>query len=119
MNDEEKIVLQLIEDFKNPIKLDSPDWISEAIIALSTVNYKVGVAMAQAELNEQSEVVKLLAMRPSEDAKKMTVSEAEKRAVVETNNQYGVYKNMSAGIVEIMNAMKKRLEVLGWELKQG
>lgn len=99
--------------------LDDPDYLSEATMQLAALNYYMAVDMAEAEFNENEEIVNSLSMALGDGEKKISVAEAEKRAVVSTKNAYGMLKNQSAAVIEIINTIKKRLELLGWEHQSG
>lgn len=105
-----------IENILNQIKdnLDNPDWLSRSLSVLSSALFYHNTEMAHAEVDEKKLAVKY--MNTKKDGRKlMTVSESEKRAVVETNNRYGVLKAQGEAIKESINAIKKRIEVLSWE----
>lgn len=105
---------QLIEDIK--LHIDDPEFISTAIVRLSAINYEVGALMAEAKFNESKSAIQFMNSSLMGD-KKMAVSEAEKRAIVETANTYELAKNNHDDITELVNSLKKRLDVLGWERK--
>lgn len=92
--------------------LENPQWLSEMCVILSTNLYYHNSKMAVAEKQEKEIIVRWLD-KPT--VKKISVAEAEKRAVVETDNLYGKYKVQGEAIQEIINSMKMRLRVLGWE----
>lgn len=103
---------QLIEEIK--LHLDDPEFLSNTIVRLSAINYEVGKLMAEAKFNEANSAIGFMNSSLMGD-KKMAVSEAEKRAVVETSNSYELAKNNHDDIAELVNSLKKRLEILGWE----
>jgi len=109
-------------DFQNFIKkypkhLDDPDWLSKAAVQLATFLYYHNVGLAKADLAETSAMVTLLDKR-TEDGKKISVAEAETRAKVETENKYKEMCVTKDAMVEVINSIKKRVEVLGWERKE-
>lgn len=93
---------------------DHPNELSQLIIELSAVNYQIGVLMADARLKEIRAAVGYLDT-PSE--KKMSVSEAEKRSIDDSENEYEGWKNQREDILELVQSIKKRLEVLNQEYK--
>lgn len=109
-------VAQVIADSKE--QLDNPEWLSKAIIRLSSINYSVAKEAALARLAEEAAILNHL-NSPQLEGKKMTKTEAETRAIVETNNAHEGYDNMYNAINELVNSFKKRIEVLAWEFKRG
>lgn len=118
MNKFDTEIQKIKADLAIPANLDGPNWLTEELIKLSFLNYEVGVAMSQAELRENESAINLLKAPLESTDKKLSVAEAEKRAVVETKNEYGLLKNQSTAIVEIINTIKKRIEILSWEFAQ-
>lgn len=96
--------------------LDEPDWLSGALIDLSAILVHTSVEIAQAQFREESEALECI---DRSEGKKMSVSEAEKRAKVLTGNQYKELTLEREAIVETINSIKKRIEVLSYEFKQG
>jgi hypothetical protein len=103
------------QDFLNNYQqnLESPDWLSNAIVHLSAALYRHNSLMAEAELVETRVMVNYLEVL--RDGKKMSVSEAEIRARAETNNEYNQMKAQGEAIIETINSIKKRLDVLQGE----
>lgn len=93
--------------------LDDPDWLSKAVIQLSAVLYNHNLEMAQAELDLNKKLVMYL--DAPTDGKKMSFVESEARSITDTNNGYKAYKVTAEAIVETINSIKKRIEVLSWE----
>lgn len=117
MNDlNERSDIQLILEAVNQ-NLDNPEWLSQAIVTLSSALFYHNTEMAKAETKEKAELVNLLETKAAGN-KRMSVAEAEARSVVNTDNQYGKLKAQAEGIVETINAIKKRIEVLTWERRQ-
>lgn len=111
MNDFERF----LEKLKNePALMDDPEWLSGAAVQLATILYNVGTEMANARFEEDAASVAHMES-PSESGKKMSVAESEKRATVDTRNAYERLKLAREAIIETINSIKKRLEVLSWE----
>lgn len=100
----------------SPTLLDDPDWLSKAVIQLGTLLYNQGISMAKAKFDEDNVATKYMDT-VSEAGKKMSVAESEKRATVDTDNSYEQHKLTREAIIETINSIKKRLEVLSWEHK--
>lgn len=107
---------QLLKDIK--LHQDDPEFLSRTCVELAGFLYTHNTEMANAELGEKKAVVKLLDEIVSTDEgkiKKMSVAESENRAVVLTENKYGILKAQMEAIIEIINSIKTRLRVLAWE----
>lgn len=109
---------ELLGQLNDPKHLEDPEWLSDAAVQLSTLLYWHNTKTAQAELAENQAVVDLLDSSSLGD-KKMSVAEADKRAVVATNNEYHQYKLQGDAVVEAINSVKKKLDQLLWERKNG
>ena len=97
--------------------LDDPEWLSKVCIKLSVLLFTHNTEMAQAELDEKTSAVTTIEGEVKLGGK-MSVAEAEKRAVMDTNNQYGKLKVQGEAIIQIINSCKTRLKVLGVEQTQ-
>lgn len=95
--------------------LDNAEWLSRAIVHLSAFLYDLNRKISQAELDEARIVVSYLDQ--IKEGKKMAVSEAEKRALVDTNNARHFVENSNEAVQEVINAIKKRLDVLAFDFK--
>lgn len=104
---------QFLQEY--PQNLDSGEWLSRSIIHLSTILYDINKKISQAELDESRIIVGYLDQ--IRDGKKMAVSEAEKRALVDTNNAKHLMENSAEAVQEVINSVKKRLDVLAWDWK--
>lgn len=86
-------------------------WLSNKCMELASHGYTLATAMAIAELNEQRERTRLL-----DEAKKLgeklSVAEAEVRAVVNCQNKHGLYKAQYDASVHVINAIKSKVKVL-------
>ena len=111
----DNMIEQLLKDIK--IHQDDPEFLSRTCIELAGLLYTHNTQMAEAELEEKKEVVELINKLDGIETKKMSVAEAEKRAVVLTENKYGILKAQNEAIIEIINSIKVRLKVLTWERK--
>lgn len=106
---------QLINQVGN--HLDDPEWLSQVCIKLSVLLFTHNTAMAQAELDETTSAVETIEGEVKLGGK-MSVAEAEKRAVMATKNNYGTLKVQGEAIIQIINSCKTRLKVLGVEQTQ-
>ena len=104
-----EIILNNIAKYRS-----NSDWLSEACMELTTHLYYHNTLMSEARLAEKKEVIKLLDICRV-NTTKISVTEAEKRAVVATNNEYGKLKSQAEAIVQAINAIKARVKVLSWE----
>lgn len=95
-----------------PKHYDDPDWLSKCAVKLSTLLYNLGDEMASAKARESSSIIKHRESIDVENGKKMSVSEAEKRATVDTDDEYERYKLQYEAIVETIQSIKKRLDYL-------
>ena len=93
---------------------DDANWLSGSCLALTSHLYYHNTLMSEARLAEKTVVISCLENMKVGD-KRMSVAEAEKRAVVETGNAYGILKTQGDAIVEAINAIKVRVKVLSWE----
>ena len=97
--------------------LDDPDWLSKCAIKLSTLMWNLGAEMAEIRLLEDRAAISYMDEILTEGSKKTSVAESEKRAVSDTNNQYEKTKLQREAVIETINSIKKRLDVLSWEHK--
>ncbi len=102
---------EFIRDYPN--HLDSPEWLSKSIVHLSSLLYTHNTKMALAELDESNAMVRYLSQE--NNGKRMAVSEAEVRAKSDTQNRYHEMTAQQEAIIEVIQSIKKRLEVLTWE----
>ena len=108
------------EELKDFIKshLDDPESLSKALIDLGALLYKHNQETAQAGLEEETAVVSLMDSH-GVDEKKMSVLESDARAKVMTENVYKRKTLEGEALVEYINTIKVRINVLGWERKNG
>lgn len=95
--------------------LNNGNWLSQACLELSAHLYYHNTLMSEARLAEKKIVVELLDIIFEDGSKPMSVTEAEKRAIVGTKNKYGKLKVQGEAIVQAINAIKARVKVLSWE----
>ena len=97
--------------------LDDPETLSRLCVKLSTYLYFHNTQVSKAELAETKTAVSLIDAA-KENEGKLSVAEAEKRAVVQTGNQYGELKLHTDAITEVINSIKTRLKVLSLEYER-
>jgi len=102
---------QFLQEY--PQNIDNGQWLSSSILHLAAILYDLNKKTAQAELDEARTIVSYLDM--IKDGKRMAVSEAEKRAMVDTGNAKHLMQNSNEAVQEMIQAIKKRLEVLSWD----
>lgn len=100
---------QLLVDYRT--HKDDPEYLSNMLIELAASLFHHNTQTADYELSELQEATNLLTTTDPE-AKKVSVAEAEKRAVVATNNNYGRSKKQGEALIELLNAIKVRIKTL-------
>lgn len=105
---------QLLTDI--PRHLDDPVWLSNALISLSLFLISSSEEVARAQFQENGSA---LGYMDNSGDKKMSATEAEKRAIVETQSGYKQLLLEREGILETINSIKKRIEILSWEHNRG
>lgn len=105
---------QLLTDISR--HLDDPVWLSNALISLSTFLISSSEEVAKAQFKENGSA---LGYMDNSGDKKISATEAEKRAIVETQSEYKQLQLEREGILETINSIKKRVDVLSWEMKNG
>jgi hypothetical protein len=97
--------------------LDNTEWLSKACVYLSSCLYTHNTKMAEAEMGEKQAYIQAGGAVTQEDGKVKlpTVEDRKAKAVVDTKNKYGEMKAQAEAITEIINSIKTRLKVLGWE----
>lgn len=98
-----------------PQNLDNGEWLSRSLLHLSAILYEINKKTAQSELDEARTMVAYL--DNIQNGKKMAVSEAEKRAMVDTSNAKHLLENSNEAVQEMINAIKKRLDVISFDYK--
>jgi hypothetical protein len=101
---------------KIKLNLDDPNWLSDAVVVLASLLIHSSEDISRAQLRENATA---LAVMDAGGEKRVTVSEADKRAIAESENLYKQLTLEREGIIETVNALKIRLNVLGWEQKHG
>lgn len=106
------------EQLKGMVKTyeNAPEELSKITVQLATLLYGHNEEMAQADLNEKRIMVGYLDSK-TDEGKKYSVAESEVRAQVETENRYKLLKVEGEAIIEVINAIKARLNVLNLERK--
>lgn len=102
-----------------PKHFDNFDWLSKCAIKLSTLLYNLGDKVAEAKFAEYGLAVGYMDAQPTESAKKMSNAEAEKRAVVDTQNEYERRKLYYEAVIETINSIKKRMDSQAQLIKMG
>ena len=98
---------QILDHLKE--NLDSPNWLSGALVALSSLLIHTSGNIAQAQFEENAVALRYL---DSAGEKKVSVAEADKRGIQETFNRYKQSTLEREAIVETIMAIKKRLDYL-------
>lgn len=109
---------QLLEQLKNPANLSNPTWLSDTAVRLSILLYNLGDEVAHAELLEVESAQRFLDEIPLE-GKKTSVAEAEKRAQVETRNEYTRLRFRYQSLVEVIQSTKKKIDSTTQQIKAG
>ncbi len=109
MNDFE----QFLQEY--PQNIENAEWLSRSILHLSAMLYEINKKISQAELDEARAIVGYLDQ--IREGKKMAVSEAEKRAMADMGNAKHFMENSNEAVQEMINAVKKRLDVLAFDYK--
>ena len=104
---------QFIQEY--PQNIDNGEWLSRSILHLAAILYDINKKISQAELDEGRIIISYLDQ--IRDGKKMAVSEAEKRALVDTNNARHFMENSNEAVQEMINSIKKRIDVLEFDWK--
>lgn len=91
--------------------LDDPNWLSRAIIELSSLLFTHNSQMANAHMIE-NRTAYLAVKEAKQQGEKMSNAEAEKIANVETEDKYYLFKVQAEAVIEIINSIKIRLKVL-------
>ena len=94
------------------INLEDYDQISKEVVRLAHELESESETLALAELLEDKVAVEFL-----KGEVKTTVALAEKEALVSTENRYHELKYKREAKIELLNAYKKRIEVLSWGFK--
>jgi hypothetical protein len=101
-----------IPDYMSQYNLqkDNPEELSNIGVKLAADIFYHSTKVAQSELLEKTELVKLLT--PVGEEKKLSVAESEVKAVVSTGNVYGTDKINLEAAYEVLNMLKTRIKVL-------
>ena len=96
-----------------------PNALSTKAAELSVLLYNLGDEVTGAELLEHQTLVSYLDKVPEEGGKKLSVAEAEKRALVDTSNEFGRLKLAYQSLVEIIQSIKKKVDIMNQQMKSG
>lgn len=86
------------------------DWLLNCSIKLSVLLANLADEVAQAEAQEYTVAVRYMDAAPTDSAKKMSNAEAEKRAVVETGNEYKKRDLYWQAVNATINSIKKKVD---------
>lgn len=107
--------IQIINDLKT--HQQDPEWLSTSLLTLATFLIFSSEEVSQAQYEENASALKF--MEKIEEGKKMSATQAEKYAIVETQSKYKQILLEREGIIETINAIKKRLDFLNLDRKMG
>ena len=105
-----------MEELINQIKLhqDNPVKLSEIGLEIAANLFTHNTNMANAELKEKECILNYL-KEGATSGQKRSVAESELYGITETLNNYGKLKVQGEAVMEIINSIKKRIEVLNIE----
>src|SRR3990167_6668350 len=108
-----------LQNFKDTWHLhkNDPQWLSVALIEIAVLLITRAEEMAIAEMEEADKLISLVEDSALSGEKKMAIAEAERRVLIKTGNKYGILKAQQEMWVEVLNGIKRRLDVLGWDFK--
>lgn len=86
------------------------DWLLNCSIKLSVLLANLADEVAQAEAQEYTVAVRYMDAVATDSAKKMSNAEAEKRAVVETGNEYKKRDLYWQAVNATINSIKKKVD---------
>ena len=98
--------------------IDDPNELSKIAIKLGTWMFYQASLMAQADLEYGQAVLTELNRPLEEGEKRPSVAESERAADVKTGNKRAELRLQSEATREVINAIKKRLDVLSDERKE-
>lgn len=99
---------QFLQEIGNHI--DDREWLSKEIVTLSALYFQENMKAAEAKFNESRIVVSYISQ--AIDGKRMAVSEAERRANMDTQNTAQVHEKTAESILVMIEAMKVRISEL-------
>lgn len=102
-----------------PTHQSNPNQLASDATQLSVLLYNLGDEVAAAELLETQTALGHLDQVLMEGEKKISVAEAEKRGLAETNNEYGRLKLNYQSLVEVIQSIKKQIDSSNQQLKSG
>lgn len=103
-------LIDIISNLKS--NYDDPGWLSEALVTLSTFLIYSSEEIANAQFTENAAALGFI---DNSGEKKMSVAEAEKRAIEDTKSHYKQLLLEREGVIETINSIKKRVDLLSLE----
>lgn len=94
------------------IHKEDPNYLSNLGVYMTSQLFTHNTLTAEAELKEKESLVNLLSVLDPITNKRMSVAEAENRAVVNTKNDYGKLKKQAEAWIELLYMIKTRIKVL-------
>lgn len=88
---------------------DDYRWLADCVVTLSTLLFNLGEEMSSARLREEQALIGHLDVVPTENYKKMAVSEAQSRAITDTDGAYDRFKTDYQSVTEIIYSLKTKL----------
>lgn|SRR3972149_4611710 len=110
-----------IKELLNQINANTNDlnWLSNCAVQLSILLFNLGEELGDARFLEEQTVIGYLEMVPIEGERRMSVAEAEKRGIVDTQGVYDKLKINYQSIQEIIQSLKKKLDLQAQLAKVG
>ena len=105
--------IQIVNELK--LHQEDPVWLSNSLLILSTFLIISSEEIAQAQYEENAVALRFM----DQEDKKVSATEAEKRAIVATNSHYKHLLLEREGIIETIQSMKKKLDFLNLDRKMG
>lgn len=95
------------------------EWLLNCSIKLSTLLAEFADDVSKAKFAEYSAAVNYMDAVSTESAKKMSNAEAEKRAVVDTQNEYQKLDLFKEAVIETIHSIKKKVDTYSQLTKVG
>lgn len=95
------------------------NWLANCVVKLSVLLYNLGDQMSAAKVEEGRTLVGYLDLKLGESEKRMSVAEAEKRAFTDTTGMYDKLRMNYQSLIEIIQSIKKKLDITSQQLKTG
>lgn len=120
---EKKPISWYLEQIPNHLKpgfnASDMDWLLNCSIKLSTLLADLAQEVSEAKFNEYSSAVTYMDAVATESAKKMSNAEAEKRALVDTKNEYQKLDLFKEAVIETIHSIKKKVDTYSQLTKVG